>query len=151
MDIPVLSREQYKVANRGLEHMFSFYDKNDTSAFMVGDPNGEPYVVEIVHQRYHYMSLLIFATSEEDALARVRYGLQGLVAAGTKKLEHFLATEKPSERAPHKFEQHKENHSGYVERYIEMLELLDNPDACKAYQFDKRFVAKIPWATNDNV
>jgi len=155
MNIPILNREEYVPPEPVcLEHMFAFYDSENAHskrAPMIGDPNGEPYIVQIHEPGYFRLSILIFAASEEDAYNRVKYGCEVLLANAEKRLNEFLSTAEPSVRAPHHYEDRKYHHEVHISRVAGILRELESRKHLVIAPFDKRFVAKVPWALNDTI
>lgn len=90
----------------------------------VGDPNGEPFIVRARNAGWLPLNVIIFASSEEDAIARVKDGL-------TKASEN---------------NRRDDDTSVTIGRYRKMLALFDE-GVVEVSPFDKTYVCKIDWDT----
>lgn len=96
---------------------------NNNTSF-IGDENGEPFVVQASTDSWIPVSVIIFAKDEDDALKRVKEGLEFIALNQSKRPEHYI------------------NSYDKAQRTLDTCEFFCKP-------FDKRYLAKAVWAGND--
>lgn len=55
------------------------WSRKQDESFLIGDPDGEPYVVQYSAQSWMAVNVVIFAQDEADAIRRVENGIRKLI------------------------------------------------------------------------
>jgi hypothetical protein len=112
----------------------------------IGDPNGEPYVVQVHSGSWIPLSVVVFAASEADAIERVTRGVRMIVAKHHGKYEEAKAAYDQWHTS--RTETDLDIYIGLSRHAHGVLDLIENGDVW-AEPFDKRHLAKAIWACND--
>lgn len=112
----------------------------------IGDPNGEPYVVQVSRPGWIPVSALIFAASKQDAIERITQGIRSIVAKNQRTYEE--AKEAYEKKYTSSTEAHFDIYNGLRQHGLAILELIESGHI-QAEPFDKRCLAKAIWACND--
>lgn len=100
---------------------------SEQSNIFVGDPNGRPYIVRARSRSWIPINLLIFASSEEDAVERVKDGLRKSLNVAKARNDNVSYTTRD------------------VARYELFIELMDVPTNVEVEPYDPRYVIKAGW------
>lgn len=120
---------------------WSVHEKEEV---FLGDPDGEPFVVQVVDSGSITISILIYAKDEEDAKSRVIHGCEQYLKRSKKKYDAHIAKKADNYR----WEQDLEYVDRDFSRAKSAIALIEK-GWIFSMPFDKRYLARIPWAGND--
>jgi len=102
---------------------------------LIGDPNGKPYVVRASGNSWLPINVLVFASSKEDAVERVKLGLR-------KSLE--IAEKRHKDETENKSYPYAPDDSSVI-RFKTLIDLMEKKSSVSAEPYDPRYICKINW------
>lgn len=120
---------------------FNTYSGQDV---LVGDPDGEPFVVQITEPGCIFVSAMIFAKDEEDAKERILQGIREAAGIAQEQYEEAKKNDDGSYQWMNQLEW-KGFHAARAQSIFKCVE----KGWIFVMPFDKRMPAKVAWASND--
>jgi len=115
-------------------NMLANFDVKDLYA---GDPEGEPFAIRISAKCWIPISIMIFAKDEDDAKQRILNAIKAYVNRCSEQIKSCNTLNSSCSY-----------YELLLNRCNRILEIVEN-GGMKVERFDKRYIAKVPWAAND--
>jgi hypothetical protein len=113
----------------------------DAEEFYPGDPDGEPFVIQVSEPGHIPVSIVIFAKDEEDARARFEKALAFIEKHGN------ISREKQEEF----YKKHGREYESVSLGRLRMVKRIIAKHGMRIEKLDKRLIVKAPWSSNDNI